>query len=124
VQEAKSVNRLKGKAEEQMQDYAVPAVPAGIEEGIDDDAAASISKLYNIPMGNKECMLLPELGLESHSIVVKLKRDASEKAVTDIVTLNNQIVESSLYLDTMVIKISLPRKYLVLSRRRNRNILI
>ena len=111
VQEAKSVNRLKGKAEEQMQDYAVPAVPAGIEEGIEDDVAASISKLYNIPMGNKECMLLPELGLESHSIVVKLKRDASEKAVTDIVTLNNQIVESSLYLDTMVIKISLPRNF-------------
>ena len=58
MQEAKSVNRLKGKAEEQMQDYAVPAVPAGIEEGIEDDAAASISKLYNIPMGNLRELLV------------------------------------------------------------------
>ena len=86
VQAAINVNRIKGKAEEKMMDYALSTLSK-------EEQNAS-KKLYKIRMGAKEAPLIPKLANDWHAIEATLSRDGSnDDSKHDTVTVYHQINE-------------------------------
>ena len=84
VQAAINVNRIKGKAEEKMMDYAV-STNRGKKNNKD-------TLLYKIRMGSKEAALIPKFSNDWHGIETSLARSSTnDDAIQDTVTVYHQI---------------------------------
>ena len=97
VSSAINVNRIKGKAEENANDYSVHREnKTNIDIQSDSVVREQKKKLYKIRMDSQESTLVPKLGHDWHCLESKLRRDSSNDSTMDTVKIYHQIAESDI----------------------------